>query len=148
MTGLTRVALGVIAMTMLAAAAGGWFGVRYGMAEVRHSPPSLDAVIHEQLDLTSEQKRRIERLEATFAARRQELQGQMRDADRELARALVTEHRYGTAAQQAIERFHAAMKVLQEETIVHILAMRAVLTPAQAQRFDQTVSRVLNSDQP
>lgn len=148
MTGLTRAALGVIAMTLLAGAAGGWLGVRYGMAEARHGAPSLDTVIHEQLDLTTEQRRRIGLMEAAFVLRQRALQSQMRDANRQLARALVSEHRYGPAAHEATEQFHAAMKVLQEETILHILAMRAVLTPAQAQQFDQTVSQVLDSGEP
>lgn len=148
MTGLPRAALAVIALTLLAGAAGGWFGVRYGMAEARHHSPSLDTVLHEQLDLSDEQKRRIESMEAAFAVRQRELQSQMHEADRQLARALVTEHRYGPSAQQAVEQFHAAMKVLQAETILHILDMRAVLTPTQAQRFDQTVSQVLESGEP
>lgn len=133
-------------MTLLAAAVGGWFGVQYGMAEARRSPPGVDAVLHQQLDLTRQQKQHIERMEAAFALRRQALQAQMRDADRQLARAFVIEHRYGPAAQQAIEQFHAAMKVLQEETIVHISAMRAVLTPAQARRYDPIVLRVLDAE--
>ena len=145
MTGLTRAALGVIFLTLLAAAAGGWFGVRYGMSEARQRAPNLDTVLHEQLGLTADQKSRIAQMEAAFAVRQRALESQMRDANRQLARALIAEHRYGPAAQQAIEQFHAAMKQLQQESIVHIMGMRAVLTPAQAQQFDQTLSQVLGS---
>lgn len=148
MTGLNRAALGVIFLTLLAAAAGGWFGIRYGMPEARHSAPNLDTVLHEQLDLTADQKSRIAQMEVTFAVRQRALESQMRDANRQLARALLSEHRYGPAAQQAIEQFHAAMKQLQQETIVHIMGMRAVLSPAQAQQFDQTLSQVLGSGPP
>jgi len=148
MTGLTRIVIGVVAMTMLAAAVGGWIGVRYGMREAQRNHSSLDEVLHRRLDLTSGQQQRIARLEAAFAVRQQTLETEMRAADRDLAQAIVTDRRYGPRAQQAINRFHAAMKTLQQETIIHILAMRAVLTPHQAVRFDQTVTQVLDSAQP
>jgi hypothetical protein len=35
---------------------------------------------------------------------------------------------------------------LQKETILHVLAMRDVLTPAQAAQFDETVARSLTED--
>ena len=45
--------------------------------------------------------------------------------------------------QAAVDRFHPAMGELQKQTILHVLAMRAVLTPEQALLFDQTVQRSL-----
>jgi Spy/CpxP family protein refolding chaperone len=71
----------------------------------------------------------------------------MRAANGALAMAIVQEHRYGPAARQAIESFHAAMAMLQEATVQHVLAMREVLTPEQAEQFDQTIAKALNSDQ-
>lgn len=148
MTPLLRTAIGVVAMTMLAGALGGWIGVRHGMREARGSLPSLDTVIHRRLNLTADQQRRIAALEAAFAAHQRPLEEEMRSADRDLAQAIVTEHRYGPRAQQAIDRFHTAMKALQQLTVVHVLAMRAVLTPQQARRFDQAIKQVLGSSQP
>ena len=43
-------------------------------------------------------------------------------------------------------RFHRAMGGLQKETMVHVLAMRAVLTPQQAAQFDDTVVRSLTQE--
>ena len=148
MTALARTALGVVVMTLIAAALGGWIGVRYGMREAQRSPPSLDALVHRRLDLTAEQQQRIAALEATFAVRQRALEGEMRAADHDLAQAIVTNHRYGPRAQQAIDRFHRAMRTLQQETVIHVLAMRAVLTPQQVKRFDQAVTQALDSAHP
>ena len=70
----------------------------------------------------------------------------MEAANRDLAAALRERHAYGPEARKAIDRFHAAMGQLQEATIEHVLAMRAVLTPEQAARFDKTISEALASD--
>jgi len=145
---LARTAVAVVVLTLLAAAVGGWIGVRYGMHEAQHGAPSLDRLVHQRLGLTPAQEQRIAALEAAFAMQQKALEAEMRAADHDLAQAIVSEHRYGPRAQQAIDRFHAAMKTLQQETIIHILAMRAVLTPEQARQFDQTVTQVLDSAQP
>ena len=77
---------------------------------------------------------------------RKDLEAQMVAANRDLARALSAEHLFGDQAKQAIGRFHVAMAALQEQTIIHILAMRAVLTPDQAVRFDKTVLEALTPE--
>lgn len=148
MTALTRTAFGVVVMTLIAAALGGWFGVRYGMREAQRSAPTLDAVVHRRLDLTAEQRRQIASLEAAFGVRQRALEGEMRAADHDLAQAIISDRQYGPREQQAIDRFHSAMKALQQETVMHVLAMRAVLTPQQARQFDQAVTQVLESAQP
>lgn len=137
--------LSAILLAGLGGAAGGWIGVQYGLRQVQANR-GLDEVMHHQLDLTPEQNRRIETLEADFRKRRLVLEGEMQAANRDLARALAANHSYGPEAQQAIHRSHAAMGALQEATIQHILAMRAVLTPAQAAVFDRTISATLDSD--
>ena len=132
-------------LTALAAAAGGWAGIRYGLAQV-HSNPGVDEVLHRELNLTAEQNQRIESLEAQFAERKAALDAEMRAANRELAQAIAAEHAYGPREQSAIERFHVAERMLQEESIKHVLAMRNVLTPDQMTRFDDAISKALTSD--
>jgi hypothetical protein len=136
------VILAIIVMTGLGGAIGGWVGVQYGL-HAAHANQGLDDVLHHQLGLTADQNSHIEVLEQDFAGRKQALDAEMEAANRDLAGALSTQHAYGPPAQQAIERFHAAMGALQEATIQHILAMRAVLTPDQAVRFDKTISEAL-----
>lgn len=141
---LTRTAWIVILLTLLAAAGGGWVGIHYGLRETR--APNLDEFLHHKLDLTADQDKQIASLEAEFAARRKALDQDMQAANRALADTILKEHVYGADAKAAIERFHAAAATLQETTIMHILAMRAVLTPEQAQRFDIVVSEALRAD--
>jgi hypothetical protein len=75
--------------------------------------------------------------------RQQALQTEMRAANADLSRAIAQDHTYTPNVQAAVDRFHHAMGELQKQTILHVLAMRAVLTPEQVQLFDQTVERSL-----
>lgn len=134
--------LAVILMTVLGGAVGGWAGVQYGLRAAR-ADQGLDEVLHHQLGLTADQNGRIEVMEQDFASRRKGFETEMEAANRDLATALAAQHAYGPDAQHAIERFHGAMGSLQEATIQHILAMRAVLTPEQATKFDATISQAL-----
>lgn len=136
-----------VLLTALAGAVGGWAGIQYGLRQSSHAQ-GLDEILHHQLGLSSDQEKRIEALEAQFAESRKSLDTEMRTANRDLAAALQADHTYGQPAKQAIEKFHHAMGALQEQTIIHILAMRAVLTPEQAERFDRTVVEALASDRP
>lgn len=137
----------LIVVTALAGVAGGWLGARYGVARAR-ATPGLDQMLHRDLHLSASQDRRIATLEAGFAVRRGALDAEMRAANRDLARAIAVEHAYGPDAERAIGRFHAAMGELQKETVVHVMAMRRVLTAEQAARFDATVTKTLASDAP
>ena len=139
--------VGLVALTFALAVMGGWLGVRLGGREAS-SNLGLDQVLHHDLSLSAKQERAIEALEASFAVRRKELESQMRSANRELAQAIVNDHRMSPAAEQAIGHFHEAMRQLQELTTAHVLSMRAELTPQQAAVFDRTVVRVLDSDEP
>ena len=145
MPSLARSVVGVALRTALAAGAGGWIGIQYGLRASR-SPPSLDEVLHRELNLTTEQDQRIHAMEAEFAVRRMALEEEMRAANRDLAAAIAAEPTYGVRARTAIERFHAAESQLQELTVQHVLAMRTVLTPEQMTRFDEEVAKALTAN--
>ena len=70
----------------------------------------------------------------------------MRLANAELAAAIEAKHQNSPEVQSAIEHFHDVMGELQKETIVHILDMRAILTPNQAAIFDKRVSEALTEE--
>ena len=144
MIGQWRVFLGMLVLTVLAAGFAGWAGVQYGM----HSGGSvgLDATLHRDLALTPDQDRRIHALEASYSSERSHLQTEMRAANRALAHSIVSTHAYGADTQRAIDRLHQAMGALQEVTVHHILAMRAVLTPQQQERFDRTIAKALGEE--
>ncbi len=139
-----RAAAAMVLLTLAAGALGGWLGVAYGARRVA-PPPGLHAILHHDLHLTSAQNERVAALEERFAARRKLYRAQMQAANRELAIALETDHTYGPKEQAAIDRFHHAEKHLQEATIRHLLAMRAILTAKQSNIFDRAVYEALTT---
>ncbi len=142
---LSRTALVVILLTAAAGAVGGWLGVRFALAtSQQHS--GLDELVHKKLDLTEAQLQAIHEIERTFASRRKTLEIEMRAANRDLAAAVRTETEFGARAKAAITRFHIAESALQQETVMHVLGMRKVLTPDQARQFDEEISRALTAE--
>lgn len=146
MSGISRGLVLTLILTLLAAIGGAWIGARYVYGQ-RHQP-SLHEFVHEELRLTAEQKRRLEVLEQDFAVRRRAREAELRAANAELARAIQARHEYSPQVQAAVERFHDAMGELQKETILHVLAMRTVLTPDQAVQFDQRIGEALTEQAP
>lgn len=144
----TKTVSAVLILTVVAMAAGVWIGMGLGGSRHIHETVDVHNTLHHQLGLSAEQDKKIEAIEAKFASDRKDLDAQMRASNIELARALETERVYGDAAKAAISHFHAAMAKLQELTVVHILEMRAVLTPSQAETFDKTVRQALSADPP
>ncbi|MDO8912606.1 MAG: periplasmic heavy metal sensor [Phenylobacterium sp.] len=141
MRGIGRGLVLTLILTVLAAITGTWIGARY-IYDQRHQP-SLHEFVHEELRLTAEQNSRLEVLEQDFAVRRRAREAELRAANAELARAIQARHEYSPEVQAAVERFHDAMGELQKETILHVLAMRAVMTPEQAVRFDKRIAESL-----
>ena len=142
-----RTAIAVVVLTVVAMAAGVWIGTGMRQGHV-HEAADVHNILHHQLGLSPEQEKKIAAIESKFALDRKDLDMQMRAANLELARALESEHAYGDAAKTAISHFHEAMAKLQELTVVHILEMRAVLNPEQADTIDKTVRQALSADPP
>lgn len=136
-----RAVVVMVLITLLAGAAGGVAGYICGARP--HQRTDLNGVIHQQLDLTADQSRQIEVLEAQFKKHEETVKAEMRAANRALAEALDQEHAYGPRARAAMDRFHMAEEDLQASTIKHVLAMRALLNPEQAHTLDQTVHKAL-----
>jgi len=135
-----------LVVTVLLAFAAGLVGVWVGhtvMTSGEARGASVHDIVHEQLDLSPAQRKQIDTLEAGFAVRRGQLELEMRTANVELANAIREEHGYGPKVTAAVDHFHKAMGELQKETLSHVFAMRAVLTPDQAETFDRTVVEAL-----
>jgi len=146
---MPRISAGLVltvVLALLAGAAGAWIGAS-GLLPSRH-PASLHAMVHHDLELTPEQDRRLEALERDFAIRRKARETELRAANAQLAAAIQARHEYTPQVEAAVERFHAAMGALQLETVQHVLAMRKVLTPEQAAKFDRRVSEALTNETP
>ena len=105
----------------------------------------LHDLLHEQLDLDSQQRDRVEQLEAQFAVRRRALELELRAENARLAAAIQSERGYGPRVTAEVDRSHRIMGDLQKETLVHIFAMRSVLRPDQAERFDRAVGEALTA---
>lgn len=106
----------------------------------------LHEVLHHQLKLDAAQEARLDVLEQRFAIRRRALELELRAANARLAGAIQAEHGNGPQVAAAVDASHMAMGELQKETLAHIFAMRQILRPDQAAKFDQAVVKALTVD--
>lgn len=143
--------------SLLLALALGFVGALGGAMVARMMPhrvqdeTALHQLLHDELALDASQQARIAAMNAGFAVQKAQLVAQQRAANAELAAALRDEHSYGPRVAAAVDRSHHAMGALQKATLEHVFAMRAVLRPDQAARFDAGVARMLTAteaDQP
>ena len=132
------------ALAALASGVATWASATWVMRE--RQPPNLHSVVHEKLALRAEQARRLDVIEARFAAQRPALEAEVRAANRELAAAIAASDGDTPQVQAAVDHFHVAMGDLQKATIAHVFEMRSVLTPAQAEVFDEAVVEALRHD--
>jgi len=139
MARIWRTALVTAVIAFLAGALGVYLGfVFFGeQGGARHG--SLDDIVHREIDLSADQDRQIDEIEATYGDRRRSLETEMRAATREIAAAVAEDKSYTQRVRGAIDVFHNAMGELQHETILHVFEMRAVLAPDQQSRFDEIV---------
>lgn len=138
--GWKSVAITVV-LALIASGAGVWGGATWVLK--REAPPSLHAIVHRDLALDADQRVRIEAIETRFAPRRVELEARVQAANRELAAAISASDGDASVVQPAVDHFHDAMGELQQATIAHIFEMRTVMTPAQADRFDEKLVAAL-----
>lgn len=123
-------------------------GVYAGRQIFRPPEPGaeLHELLHKQLQLDSGQHARIEELESRFAVRRRALELELRADNARLADAIAAEHGNGPAVAAAIERSHHVMGELQKETLAHLFAMRRLLHPDQAAKFDRAIMKALTEE--
>jgi hypothetical protein len=106
----------------------------------------LHEVLHHQLKLDAGQEARLEQAERQFAVRRRALELELRAANARLADAIQAEHGNGPRVAAAVDASHAAMGELQKATLGHVFAMRQILRPDQADKFDRAVVKALTAD--
>ncbi len=130
-------------VALLAGAAGVYAGFALFGTSTHPAHNSLDAIVHRELNLSTDQDRQISRIEATYADRKLVLEAEIRLATREIAAAVMDDKTYSDRVRSGIGAFHTAMGKLQEETILHVFEMRGALTPAQQSKFDVIVQAEL-----
>lgn len=141
---VSRNLLITLILSMAAIGVGAWAGAMIFGRDPE--PPSLHEFVHDELDLTPTQEKQLDILERDFAVRRKAREAELRAANAALAAAIQSGHTYSPEVQAAVERFHHAMGELQKETILHVLDMRKVMTPAQAARYDERISQALTEE--
>lgn len=140
-----RVRFGLIVLLAFGAALGGAFVGRTWINPPKPVESELHRLLHEHLDLDDSQKLRIELIERQFAIKRQALELELRADNARLAAAIEAEHGFGPGVSAAVDRSHHAMGELQKATLEHVFAMRSVLRPEQAARFDAAVVKALTA---
>ena len=141
----TRWAIGIAIIAFLAGIAGVYIG-RILVAVPATQGTDLHEVLHHDLKLDQGQVARLDVLEQRFSIRRRALELDLRAANARLAGAIQAEHGNGPQVAAAVDSSHAAMGELQKETLAHIFAMRQILRPEQAAKFDQAVVKALTVD--
>jgi Spy/CpxP family protein refolding chaperone len=136
--------IGIAVMAFLAGIAGVVAG--RVLIPARTQSTELHEVLHHQLKLDAGQEARIEAIEQQFAVRRRALEFELRAANARLADAIQAEHGNGPKVTAAVDASHVAMGELQKVTLGHIFAMRQILQPDQAAKFDRAVVKALTAD--
>ena len=143
-------------ITVVLAGAAAYAGTRLGEQHLSAKPAepprsrlllrdSVYQMVHQDIVLTDDQRRRIDDIEARYAHRRNELRTKIGSANAELGEALANEMALGTAASRALEHLQQDMGDLQRATILYTLEVRSVLTPKQQQVLDQKVFESLTA---
>ena len=136
------------ALAMVLAFGAALGGAFIGRTFINAPPPvesELHAVLHEQVRLDPTQDAKVDAIEAQFAIRRQALELELRADNARLAAAIEAEHGFGPQVSAAVDRSHEVMGALQKATLEHIFAMRSVLRPDQAGKFDSAIVKALTA---
>jgi Spy/CpxP family protein refolding chaperone len=91
--------------------------------------------LHRELKLTDSQLKALDPIEAKFGERQRTLADALREANRQLARAIAEEKGYTPRVSAAVEHVHHCMGDLQKASIEHVFAMRELLTPEQGEKL-------------
>lgn len=126
-------------------------GALVGRALMPAAPPrpvELHDFLHNKFDLDAAQRSKLEILETGFAVSKRALEMQLRADNARLAGAIASEHADGPLVNAAVDRSHQTMGALQKATLGHVFAMRAILRPDQAAKFDAAITRALTDEGP
>ena len=99
--------------------------------------------IHARLGLTSEQEKLLEPIEEKFTVHRKELIARIRDGNRELADAIISDQSDSQRVKAAVEKIHRAQGDLQNPVLEHVFAMRPFLSDGQYERLTKMTADAL-----
>lgn len=139
-----RIAL-IALVALLAAVLGVCIG-RAVLPQPTYTGAELHALLHERLDLDAVQHAKLDAIEQDFVDKRRTLDAQLRADNARMAEAIAAEHVYGPRVAAAVDASHRSMGAVQKATLEHVFAMRAILRPDQAAKFDAALDRTLTTE--
>jgi nickel and cobalt resistance protein CnrR len=132
-----------VLLSLLAGFAGVWMGLKI-FPQSDPSTVSLHEIIHHQFDLNAEQETALKRLEDLYTLQQKRYATKLKAANFALAATIKIHHNLSPEVVQAEQQYLAVLGNFQTETLRHIFAMRAILSPEQAKKFDDIVLRSLH----
>jgi hypothetical protein len=132
-----------VVLSFLAGVAGVWVGLK-SLPNGGSNTVSLHEKIHHEFILNAAQKTALHALEAQYASSQKKYIKDLKAANFELATAIKAHHDLSPEVVLAEQKYLKVLGAFQTETLRHIFAMRAILSPEQAQKFDDIVLRSLH----
>jgi nickel and cobalt resistance protein CnrR len=143
MSPFVRMLLITITLAFVAGLGGAWLGVRLFTPA---PSPSLHALVHGEMKLSTDQQVRMDRAEAQYTTEKRVQQSKIAAANRRLAEAMHASASYSPEVEAAVDEVHVALGELQKETIKYVYEMRIILTPDQAKKLDDRVFEALTRE--
>ncbi len=142
-TKLLRNSIFAVLFSFVAGLAGVWLGLKT-LHTSNPSPISLHERIHHEFNLDSEQQAALHALEEKYATNQAQYAKALKRASNELAAAIKEHHSLSPDVVRAEKNYLQVLGDFQTQTLQHIFAMRAILSPEQAKVFDDIVLRSLH----
>ncbi len=139
MTLFWRNVLLMVVLAFAAAYAGARLGAEAPRQPARALRDSIYETVHHQLQLTAAQQAAIGRIDERYEHMRNARRADIGSANADLAMALANEMALGTAAQRALAHIQGSLGDMQRDSVLYVLDVRAVLTPAQQVVLDRKV---------
>ncbi len=110
----------------------------------KYHPADPDQWLEEKLELTVEQKKKLEDVEVRFEQDRDRLIAAINEADKELAKALLEEKSYSERVKASARRIDALQSELKQVTLKHFYDMKPALTSEQIEIMNQLIVHALS----
>lgn len=121
--------------------------LRSDSAESRRHSAVWHQKFHDRLKISHLQELKLEVIEERFYLKRKALEGKIKLANIELAKAIKTDKSLSPSVQEATNKIHQAMGELQKATLEHLFEMRPILTDEQNRILEQMVTDALEDQQ-
>lgn len=147
-----------LVLTLVIAVAAGFAGARLGMLGGHHTTSqgvgyasvrqAVDDLLERDFKLTAAQKQQIGQIDERFARIHNQIWTGIYTENAQLANAVAVDMTLNPDARKAILGIQDGVGRLHTESILYVLQVRQVLTPAQRPEFDEHVIMALMRSPP